>query len=165
MSNGRQDELDAVLDAALNDYSNREPRTGMDQRILLQVYTGSPARRSSWWIGWALIPVSLAVIAAIAITANPHMPKVRPRVQPQPQVARVTQLPVPSPVPTIATVAKRPAKLRKLERVPEPETLTPGERALLSFARRDPQKARELFADSGQMKELTIDPLKIEALP
>jgi len=162
MRHERKDELDSVLDASLRDYSNREPRVGLEQRVLRQLRAGSPAKGSSWWIGWALIPVSLAAIALLVITALPD----RPKVQSQPQVVLVTQLPAPPlPVPTVAKVATKPVKLPKPERVPEPETMTPGERALMRFARSDPEQARELFADSGQMKDLKIDPLKIEALP
>lgn len=156
-----KDELDSILDGALRDYSNRQS-VGLEWRVIARLHSTSSMSRSRWWIGWALIPVALAVIALVVNTASHE----RPKVQPQPSVARVVQLPAPPPsVPVIAKAAPKSAKAPRPKRVPEPETLTPGERALLRFARRDPEQARELFADSGQIKELTIEPLKIEALP
>jgi hypothetical protein len=154
MNSERRDGLDSILDAALRDYSNRDPRIGFEQRILRRIRSSPPIRRSPWWIAWVLVPMSVTAVVLSVITVGKHSPKV----QSVPQVAHVTFLPAP-------TVPTRRTKPPKQKRLPKPETLTDGERALLQFARTNPEQAGELVADSGQMKDLTIEPLKIEALP
>ena len=57
--------IDEKLDAALREYSNREPRPGMERRVLSRVQA-SPARRSWWWTGWVLTAAAL-----LAKTPNP----------------------------------------------------------------------------------------------
>jgi hypothetical protein len=165
MNNEQPDGLDSLLDAALRDYSNRAPAAGFEQRIFGRIQSTHPMRRLPAWIGWVLIPVSLAAIIAAAISAGYD----RPKAQPLPQVARIVQPPVqplpPAPVRRVAKASKKRSKLPELETFPEPEPLTPGERALLRLARIEPEQARKLFADSAHMKDLTIDPLRIEALP
>ena len=161
MNGERRDGLDPMLDAALRDYSNPEPRAGFEQRMLGRIQSNPPVRLPLWPIAWWLVPVSVAAIVLYMITVGRH----RPKVQPLPPVAQVTSSPALPPVPMIATAPPRRTKPPKRERLPAPETLTAGEKALLQFARSNPEQARELVADSGQMKELTIDPLKIEALP
>ncbi len=165
MNSERRDGLDSILDATLRDYSNREPRTGFERRVLGRIRSSPPTRRSAWWIGWVLVPVLAAAIVVSAITAV----RDRPKAQPLPQITRVAQSPVqplaPAPVRKAARVIGKRAKMPELETFPEPEPLTAGERALLRFARSEPEQARELVADLAQIKELTIDPLKIEELP
>jgi hypothetical protein len=164
MNSERRDGLDPILDGALRDYSNREPRTGFEQRVLGRIQSSRPMRRSSWWIGWVLVPVLMAAIILSAITAGND----RPKAQPLPPITRVAQSPgqplAPAPVRKAARVIGKRGKLPELDSFPEPEPLTAGERALLGFARSEPEQARELVADLAQVKALTIDPLKIEEL-
>jgi hypothetical protein len=160
-----REEPDSVLDAALRDYSNRAPDAGLERRIVRRIQPTPAERRSAAWIGWALAPVCLAAIIAAAITAGHD----RPKAQPLPQAARIVQPPAeplpPAPMRRAAKVNKKRGKLPELETFPEPEPMTPGERALLRFARSEPEQAREFFADSAQVEDITIDPIKIEALP
>jgi hypothetical protein len=165
MTDRQNDELDSILDAALSEYSNRAPRPGFEYRILQGVQAAPSASRLYRRLGWALAAVSMAAIALAGILRFQEPPRPRPL----PQIASAVRSPLP-PLPethtqAIAQVVSRRTKSRKREKYPEPELLTDGERALLRFARSEPEQARQLVADSAQMKELKIDPLKIDALP
>lgn len=162
MTHRQNDELDSILDAALSEYSNRAPRLGFEYRILHGVHTAAPERRLYPRIAWILAAISMVAIMLAAILRFEDSPPPRPL----PQIASDVQSPLPEThTPAITQVVNRRTKSHKRERFPEPELLTDGERALLRFARSEPEQARQLVADSAQMKELTIDPLKIEALP
>jgi len=54
------DKFDLILDAALRDYSNREPSAGFERRILL--HNQAIPRRLNWKFGWALAAITLAVV-------------------------------------------------------------------------------------------------------
>lgn len=165
MTDRQNDELDSILDAALSEYSNRTPRPGFEYRLLQGVQAAPSASRFNMRLGWILAAVSMAAIA-LSMFLGRHDP---PRPRPLPQIASAVQSPLP-PLPAthtqaIVQVVSTRTKSHKREKYPEPELLTDGERALLRFARSEPEQARQLVGDSAQMKELKIDPLKIDALP
>jgi hypothetical protein len=161
-------DLDSILNAALREYSNREPRQGLEHRILRHIETTggsietrSPARRWWWWAGGVLVTVWLAVLAVhTGRTKVEPIPPLRAQAAKSP----VTLLP-PAPAPRVVKVAGKRRRLPKLEKFPEPAPLTPAERALLRFVQSQPEQARQALSRSAQIEELTIEPLKIEALP
>jgi hypothetical protein len=162
------DDLDSILDAALSEYSNSEPRPGLEHRVLRSIRTIPPARRSWWWAGWVLAAVALALIV---------LRSDRARVKQVPQSSHATassaQQPQPTPswgalsVPEGAGASHHRVRseLPRLETFPEPEPLTAEERELLRFVQSQPQQVREALAQSAEIEELTIEPLKIEELP
>lgn len=146
--------LDSILDAALREYANREPRAGFEGRILRRVQSAPPARRL-----WPKLLPALAVIPlAIAILHRDP-----PRAQPlPPQISRTVEAPPPAMSPPQPVVKRR--KLRERKTFAEPEPLTAEERALLRFVQSYPEQAREALSLSAQIEKITIEPLKIEEL-
>jgi hypothetical protein len=64
--NGRLDNLDTLIDAALASYTSLEPRPGLEQRILASVAAAGRPRRWGWRPLWALAAAA-ALIAVVAI--------------------------------------------------------------------------------------------------
>ena len=145
------DELDRVLDAALHDYSNVEPRAGLEQRVLRRMQV--PARRS-WWLAMVLAAAILMVVIGTrhteVATLSLHSP-------PQPS----------APMVAIAKTAatEKPRGLPHLDRFPQPEPLNPEELALVRFIQARPDQAREALVMSEQIEPLDIEPIKIAELP
>jgi len=160
MTEERPDKLDLIVDAALRDYSNAEPRAGFEQRIFRHVQAAPAARRSYWQFGWAMAAIVLAlVILRLDL----------PKKQPVQEITRVIKQPVPTPPPlpvrTVAKPVKRRSSPPKTDKFPEPVPLTAEERALLRFVQDRPDLARETLSLSAQIEDLTIEPLQIEQLP
>lgn len=145
---------DRNLDAVLREYSNPEPRRGIEQRVLWRVQ-GTPVRRPWWWAGWMLAATALV---AVALLTN----------RPQAPIRLDARLPAASIPPStnaagsrMSTVRRRLPNVRKLS---PPEPLTPEERALLRFVQSQPEQAREVLSQTAQIEPLTIEPLRIEKL-
>lgn len=65
-------QFDELLDNALTDYSNVEPRAGLEGRILANLATAEPENKS-WFRWWQLIGfASVAVIALVIFFAIPR---------------------------------------------------------------------------------------------
>jgi len=145
--------LDSILDSALREYSNHEPRVGLEGRILRRVQSAPNARRL-----WPkLLPALAAIALAIAILHR-DPPKTQPLL---PEISRTVE--TPPPVFFQQPVVKR-RKLPKRKPFAEPEPLTAEERALLRFVQSHPEQAREALSLSARIEEITIEPLKIEEL-
>ena len=152
------DKFDFMLDAALRDYSNAQPRAGFEQRVLRHVQTAPPVRRPYWKLGWAMAAIVLVLV--ILLFGLPEK-------QPAHEITRVAESPVqaiPQPVPIVAKAVKESRSLPKLDKFPRPEPLTAEERALLRFVQTQPEQARAALSLSAQIEEITIEPLKIEEL-
>ena len=65
MANGKQDELDRALDAALAKYAAAEPRSGLEDRVLANLRVERAGVRDRAWWRWSV----LAVLAAMVIVA------------------------------------------------------------------------------------------------
>ncbi|HWE51501.1 MAG TPA: hypothetical protein VG273_17035 [Bryobacteraceae bacterium] len=158
MTNDHGDELDSILDAALSEYSNAEPRAGLESRILRRVQSAPPERQ--WWpiAGLALIAAVAALIVFVRLPARdvPAALALTP-----PAVPPVAEVVFPKKTP-----ASRPAVHRAQEahEFPMPVPLTPEERALLRFVEQQPEGAREALVQSAQIDPITIAPLEIEGL-
>jgi hypothetical protein len=144
--------IDENLDAALREYSNREPRPGIERRVLSRVQA-PPARRSWWFAGWVL--AAAALLAAIALRHD------QPKVQPVPRISRVAQSTPAPQIPVHSTIRHKVSEVKKFS---APEPLTAEERALLRFVQSQPEQAREVLSQTAQIEELAIEPLKIDKL-
>src|SRR6266567_5086405 len=94
------DRLDHWLDAALRQYTNAEPRPGLEQRLLATVSLAQrhSARRRTWTLAFA----SLLLICAVGIGVWMSI-----SLRDRSEVARVTQKPIAAQdLRTIAPVAK-----------------------------------------------------------
>ena len=61
---GSGDALDRLLDGALAQYSQVEPRAGLEERVLANLRS-QPAHRP-WWM-WVAIPAAVAAVVLVAI--------------------------------------------------------------------------------------------------
>ena len=68
------EKLDKWLERALNEYSQVEPRTGIEQRILAGVDIRAHSHRHSWW--WLAVPALAALaIVAVVLSVSSHQPE------------------------------------------------------------------------------------------
>ena len=145
--------LDRILDEALETYTAREPRPGLERRVLHRVAAAGGERRMWWWFA--------AVAACACALAISFLLRTKP-VQAPVAYARgsVTAPPPPTePRPSRSGVTHRTTKPRQF---PTPAPLTPEERALLNFATRFPEQAVAAFAPAEQpiaIPEIEIKPL------
>jgi hypothetical protein len=154
MSGDAKDKLDRMLDAALAEYANVEPPTGMERRILARVRESGAGRRMVWWRWAAAIPALACVIAVLVYREQPAIepPRLALSVPPAPVLARPVAKPVLRP---------RPVPLPKLEVFPTPSPLSAEERALAMLVAQFPEKAVELLTP---VEPKPIEPIKIEPL-
>jgi hypothetical protein len=157
--------LDELLDSALSAYSEVEPRSGLETRILARVReAGSPVvqgpRSWRWW--WTGAAAAVAVLLGVFLfvrysVIQPAMDHVGQNTQPAPEVtprtpdtAPVISAKNPSPrrgkrIPRQAeTVALNPEPRQTL--FPTPTPLSEQEKLLLSYYARTPRE--ELIAQS-----------------
>ena len=69
MTNGKRDELDRVLDAALAKYAAGEPRDGLEERVLANLRTEQarvPDR--TWWRWPSTVAIAAVVVVVLALT-------------------------------------------------------------------------------------------------
>jgi hypothetical protein len=158
MTNEQPDRLDLILNAAMREYSNAEPRAGIEQRILRHVQT-RPHRRPRWTFAWAMVVAAIAVILLIALPARRiSLPRLALLAPPVPQAARPV---IPASLPPRRTSGRR--SLRRSQE-PKPLPLTAEEQALLRFVQEQPGLAEAVLARPTELEALTIEPLKIEEL-
>jgi hypothetical protein len=156
MRNEYSNRLDRILNAALRDYSNAEPRAGLELRILRHVQT-RPQKRSEWRLAWALVVAAIGLIVFIALPVR-RLPPSRPALLPP--APQATDLPGPPSL----QISGRPSRRRRKDAEPLP--LTAEERALLRLVQDQPGQAEAILSQPAEIEieALTIEPLKIEEL-
>lgn len=174
-ADNRHDELDALLDASLQNYSRVEPPPGLEQRI--QAGLEAAVRRAPHlaWSGW-LLPAGAAVLAFVALlyfslrTAAPP-PSPPAQVAESPTVAPPAAVPVAPEIPApsvrasrrAAAVTVQQATLPRRREFPSPAPLSEQERLLLAYVgAARPQAASSRKGDTFAV--LTVEPLRISPL-
>ena len=178
------DEFDQILDEALAKYSEAEPLTGMEHRILERVRMQAERNRKTWrWGAVAACTALLAVAAWIglrgpdrreiaprqAATAQPQTSPVEPQpknTNASPQIAPTRSLvaKVHSRGPTVASekVLESTGRTHVRPKFPTPEPLNSEERALLTLAQTHPEVLSRLADHDDQ--EIAIAPINIQPL-
>lgn len=68
MTNGKQDDLDRALDAALAKYAAAEPRAGLEERVLANLRVArSRSPNRAWWRWGGLAAAAAIVIVAVTL--------------------------------------------------------------------------------------------------
>ena len=177
MSEDREKFVDKVLDQALANYGQAEPRLGLEGRVLarLEVETKSPAR--VWW-KWSWAPAAAALLIAGGLYIS------RPKLPATPGVAEKPAPPVTTtaksaPPPVVTTTAQAKVHVRpsprtaptvvtaaaKQPQFPAAARLSEQDRLLLAFVRLHPQAAaQQAQAAARPPAEIKIDPLEIPPL-
>jgi hypothetical protein len=130
------EEQDDLLREALASYARREPRPGIEERVLQRVRAPRLARRS----GWALALLAACVIAMIMIPREETLEISTPRI---------------APAPPVMVTSEVPRAIERPERFPTPSPLTREERMLMALA------DTNAFAESG---DAGITPIQIDAI-
>ena len=177
MSEEKERFVDEILDKALANYSQAEPRMGLEGRVLARLEEEKTASARVWW-RWAWAPAAAALLIAGGLylarpkTGTPS----KVAVQPTPPVT--TTAPAPQP-PVAQTAAQGKPRVRpssqprpalavaaaKQPQFPAPQALSEQEKLLLAFVRLQPQAAAQQAQAAGQpLAEVKIEPLDISPL-
>jgi len=143
------DDLDRLLEDALASYSGRDPRAGIERRILRRV---RPA-----YHGVALAALAILCVAGMITISRRES---RPVPIALSQVVQAAVIPRPIGIPVIRR------RLTRQKRFPSGAPLTNEERALLSLAESAPDQARNALEgwDPGEIIPLSIDEISIPPL-
>src|SRR5579863_3434384 len=180
--NNKQKRIDEFLDSALADYSNVEPRAGIENRIIarLSAEEASPAPRAwlRWWPAFGFVAAALIVLVVWIGMSAPQKrdldvvvketPRAIQQVQPQPapkKMATAGGSHAWRPRPTHTHVALEPAKLAvvKQDVFPAPSPLTDQERMLLAYLRKTP--TAEIAANAKPDDDSLVNQQLNEVLP
>jgi hypothetical protein len=167
--NAKDNQLDALLDSMLAEYSAVEPRPGLENRILTNIREATGKEKSPWW-RWRWIWAGAAAAAVALIIAVMLLSSPGSRKQPVPVAQgnsaqensgteRGTTPHVANAAPERAAVPSHPTAVAHAPRMqtvarkevrrevfPTPEPLSKEERMLLSYLSRTPRE--ELVAQS-----------------
>ena len=162
MTNGKQDEFDRMLDAALAKYAAVETRTGLEERVLANL-RAEQARvpDHAWWRWSAIAAVAAVIVVAMALSLRSHKPS-------HPVVANHPPTPIQAPKergteilsiahrsgtrPARPSTGRKPeirpsppevaiARAPKLEQFPSPQPLSEQEKLLQNYVAENPQQA------------------------
>jgi len=162
MTNGKPDEFDRTLEAALAKYAAVEPRTGLEERVLANL--GAERARvpdHAWWRWSAIAGVSAVIVVAMALSLRsdkPSHPVVAnhpptPIQAPQERGTEIISIAPrsgtrPAPPSTAPKPALRPwppdvarARAPKLEQFPSPQPLSEQEKLLQNYVAENPEQA------------------------
>ena len=136
------DEQDDLLREALASYAGREPRSGIEDRVLRRVRAPRLGRRSGWALAWL---VAACVIATMVIPRQETLEILVPQI--------AATLPV-------VVKAEAPRAIERPDRFPSPAPLTREERTLLALAD-SPILAGSAAGEITPIKidEITIPPI------
>jgi len=165
--------LDDLLDSALAQYAQAEPRPGLEGRLLARLRSEPKPASFAW--RWLPVAAAATVVLAAALyfagSRAPRPPEVA--VQPQPVVApQVTTPPTPelsAPVvnraagkqPSAAGASTRAAGARR-EQFFQPTPVSEQEAALVRLVNQTPQ--RDLLVLARQSRAESIPDLRVDAL-
>jgi hypothetical protein len=173
----RSDELDKILDSALSSYSQKEPRPGLESRVVNRIRASREARKFPW-LRWAVaIPVlaSLLIVFWILDSSQPARSKLTGSAATPQHVAALQNRDRKGAFQSrdrkgAVNRLQKHAKdvpLPKEKQFPIPASLTDEERTLLAFVARSPKQAEELLGDAKsrtnepiEIKEIQIEPLQ-----
>jgi hypothetical protein len=166
--NEREQKLEALLGAALAQYGEAEPLSGLEERVLDRMHS-APQRRA-WWMWGAVLAAVAAVVVAVVMTRPAEQKPAPVTVQQAPKQPPAVVTPPVAPV-QAAQVPRRaaprhvvPQQVAKAEPLPKrdvfPTPAPPDEQArlLVRYLRATP-RAEVLAQINRQPLELQEDPL------
>jgi hypothetical protein len=162
MTNGKQDEFDRMLDAALANYASVEPRTGLEERVLANLRAEQAHLPDhAWWRWSAIAAVAAVIVVAMALSLRSDKPS-------HPVLANHPPTPIQAPKergteiislapgsgtrPARPSTARKPAmrprppevamaRAPKLEQFPSPQPLSEQEKLLQNYIAENPEQA------------------------
>lgn len=168
--------VDALLEASLERYGSKEPRPGLESRLLARLRTEPlPAQRRAWV--WAIGMAAAAVIVFAIVITRPSRREPVSIAPPPPVAANKTG---PAPVINAQKLQKPQAPIRHAARVrarqsrpaqfPTPTPLSEQEKLLLVYVKEAPKAVlaapvTKPIDEPLEITRLTIAPLRIKELP
>ena len=162
MTNGKQNELDRMLDAALAKYAAVEPRTGLEDRVLANLRAEQAhVPDHAWWRWSAIAAVAAVILVVLALSLRRDKPS-RPIVVNHPSTP--IEVPKERATQTVSyahgsgtrparpSTARKPAmrssppevaiaSTPKLEQFPSPQPLSEQEKLLQNYVAQNPEQA------------------------
>jgi len=172
MNSDEPEMIDRLLEDALSTYSSREPRPGLEQRVLSRVHSAGAARKFAFPVWATAVPVAacllLTAIFWIHGSAQPQRSTVARTTAGLPATAALRGQTEPPRIVVRPRMSKRTkaAGLPRLPEFPTPEPITAEERTLLTLVARAPGEARQAFMEMQQRstESIRIDEIKIQPL-
>jgi len=175
MADGKQNELDRVLDAALAKNSAVEPRAGLEERVLASLRAERARVPDRAWWRWIVAGALAAVIVAVILvgwrSGRPHAPGIahhpstpapsvpRPGAQTASNSGAIRKSPVRRSSPKVE-IAAAP----RLAQFPSPQPLSEQEKILASYVEKYPE--RSVLLARARTEALRQDQLEeMKALP
>lgn len=168
MADGKQNELDRELDAALAKYTAVDPRVGLEQRVLAALRADQAVREQLWWrwiVAGALAAVVVVALAVAWRSGRPHAPVIanhHPPATPSVQQSgtriasnsgAIRRAPVRRSQPKVDKAANP-----KLDQFPSPRPLSEQEQLLVRYVHEFPEEA-VLIAKAQAESEKEIEQL------
>ena len=173
----KRDDLDLLLDAALNTYVDAEAKPGLSHRILTVTSRAEPRRSPIRWIPLAAAALAAVVLIAIVLHRSRSSWETEPTVSHSPQAPAVPTPATPSgpaiPVrsstathssgPAVkAAIAQAAPALPKRDVFPTPTPLTAEEQSVLNVSNRSLETVPTQFAT--RKNEQPVEPIHIAAI-
>jgi hypothetical protein len=169
-----RDDLDSLLDAALNTYADPGPSSGLEHRVLARISTQNTPVWPRWRLHWAAlaaVPAGLVLMFILAPWRHvpPHIaPKaVAPAVLPMTASTVTPETPPPGwqaiarVTRTADRVSPQPAAPPKLDIFPAPTPLSKQEQALVRFVTQTSETQHKDFMEAQQQ---AAAPLRIASI-
>ena len=169
-------QLDDLLDRGLREYSQAEPRAGLEDRILANLRTQPEPRR--WWRIWVPVLAAAAVLAIVAAlllrpsrpqpavaTHSPSQPRPAATLPPQPAATAKAAPRHAAHMPRVVAVKREPAPLPRQQTFPAPTPLTEQERLVLALLRHAPDEAIQVAQAQEAQRIRTDSFLRTGELP
>lgn len=154
MRNDKPDALDQAVDQALAQYSNAEPLTGLEQRVMNRVRAEGRRRRLGLW-GWAIAAGAAAVLVAGTLAWRISSAPI-PMIAFHPRTHAATPSPVKLRVMQPHVMARRAVRLSREERV----LLALASVVPEAFVEKDPPPPASISPVPISIEEIKIEPLR-----
>ena len=169
----RKQDLDVLLDGALQNYSRVEPPPGLEQRIQAGLETAVRRAPHLAWSGWMLPAGAVAVAFAALLYVS-----LRPSAPPPAQVAETSPAAPPAPAPLAPAITApsisparraagpsvKAATLPRRRQFPSPAPLSEQERFLLRYLESAPSPVLPPAVKPDAFAALTLEPLQFPVL-
>jgi len=142
MDSQNGDPLDDLLDGALKQYGNVEPRLGLEGRVLANLAAQAGRTRAPWTRVWAVTGVSTAALLLVLWFSHPS--KLKSRSDVSISVLRAVVVP-PTLMPPVVGQVSRHKELRQRRNIPPRRVTTAAGPKLQQFPSFRPMTKQELL--------------------
>lgn len=160
-----KDQMDNLIDQALESYTPREARPGLEQRIMAMVVAGSSLQKRSWKPVWAVsaaLAAAAVLFVALFLSRQPAPGSGQAGNQRPPQLSGWS-----APIPSRPTAASQSIHRATLQRAAPPHTARqPTQQELITQLLANSPEAIASWAHAAEEQEKPIDfqPIRVDPL-